>query len=171
MKKLIIPAIVSLVMLGSCEKKEAIEHSEHTAQTEQNNASDHDDQHDDDDHDHVAANEQSTKTLAGLQLDNGKKWKTNAEMLPFIQEQERLLDAFDDDRDDHKVLAASLSAANEKLIKSCTMTGKSHDVLHIWLTGHMKNIDLLSKAATKTEADRITDALDDSMDTYHDYFQ
>ena len=44
-------------------------------------------------------------------------------MLPFINEQEKLLDNFDDDKDDYKILAANLNSANEKLIKSCTMKG------------------------------------------------
>jgi len=91
-------------------------------------------------------------------------------MLPFIQEQERLIKAYDSDKGDYKKLATDLNSANEKLIKSCTMTGKSHDVLHVWLTDHMKNIGLLGKAANKAEADQITDALEDSMETYHQYF-
>ncbi len=163
MKKFIIPAIVCIAMLTSCEKKEAVDRSDHT-QNEQTATAEAEDHNDDADH------AEHANSTAGLELDNGNKWKTNTEMVPFIQEQERLLEAFDDDRDDYKVLASNLSAANEKLIKSCTMTGKSHDVLHVWLTDHMKNIDLLSKAANKEEADRITDALDNSLDTYHKYF-
>ncbi len=156
MKRFIIPAIIGIVMLTSCEKKqsETVDHSDH-ATTEQVATENHDDH---------------ANTNVALELDNGNKWKTNAEMLPFIQEQERLLEAYDDDKDDYKVLATNLNAANEQLIKSCTMTGKSHDVLHVWLTDHMKNIDLLAKATTKEEADRITDELDHSMETYHQYF-
>ena len=166
MKKFIIPAIIGIAVLTSCEKKqtEEVDHSEHTAQTEQVATDDHAD------HADHAENAENADTSVALELDNGNKWKTNAEMLPFIQEQERLLEAYDDDKDDYKVLATNLNAANEKLIKSCTMTGKSHDVLHVWLTEHMKNIDLLSKAATKEEADKLTDVLEHSMETYHQYF-
>lgn len=160
MKKFMIPAIIGIAMLTSCDKKQtdAVDHSEHTAQTENAATENHDDHAD------------HADTNVGLVLDNGNKWKTNTEMLPFIQEQERLLDAYDDNKDDYKVLAANLNSANEKLIKSCTMTGKSHDVLHVWLTDHMRNIDLLAKATTKEEADKVTDALEHSMETYHQYF-
>lgn len=169
MKKLFIPAILGIALLTSCEKKqtETVDHSNHEAQTEQVTESSEAAE----DHDDHAEHAEHANTIAGLELDNGNKWKTNTEMVPFIQEQERLLEAFDDDRDDYKVLATNLNAANEKLIKSCTMTGKSHDVLHVWLTDHMKNIDLLSKAPNKAEADKITDALDHSMELYHQYFQ
>ena len=92
-------------------------------------------------------------------------------MLPFINEQEKLLDNFDDDKDDYKILAANLNSANQKLIKSCTMTGKSHEILHVWLTDHMKNIDLLANAKDKIEAEKIIDELEKSMENYHQFFE
>lgn len=166
MKRFFIPAIIGIAMLTSCEKKntETVDHSQHGAQTEQVAAPETAEADEHTNHD------ENADATVKLELDNGKKWKTNAEMLPFINEQEKLLDAYDDDKHDYKVLATNLNAANEKLIKSCTMTGKSHDVLHVWLTDHMKNINLLSKATTKDEADQLTDALDHSMETYHQYF-
>lgn len=162
MKKAILSAFLSLAVVVSCEKKQE-EHAEHmtTEQTTVDDHSEHADEAKADDHADANAN---------LELDNGKKWKTNPEMLPFIQEQEKLIKAYDSDTGDYKKLAADLNSANEKLIKSCTMTGKPHDVLHVWLTDHMKNIDLLGKAVNKEEADHISDALEDSMETYHQYF-
>ena len=161
MKKLIVCACLSVALIVSCDKKQD-EHAEHTA-TEQNVSNNHE-------HAEEAQSDGHANTVAGLELNNGKKWKTNTEMLPFIQEQEKLINAFDSDTGDYKKLAEDLSYANDRLIKSCTMTGKSHDVLHVWLSSHMKNIDLLGKAANREEADQITDALEESMETYHHYF-
>ncbi len=160
MRKLIIPVIMGVGILTSCDKKQTdtVDHSEHTTH-EHIAVEDHDDHAD------------HADTSVGLVLDNGNKWKTNPEMLPFIQEQERLLENYANDKDDYRVLASDLNSANEKLIKSCTMTGKSHDVLHVWLTDHMRNIDLLAKATTKEEADKVTDALEHSIETYHQYFE
>ena len=162
MKKLIVPAILGIAILNSCEKKQnesvVTENATKTEQVAEN-------------HDEHATQDEHSAESTKLELDNGKKWKTNAEMLPFIKEQEKLLENFDDDKDDYKVLAAHLSSANEKLIKSCTMTGKPHDALHVWLTDHMKNIDLLAKAPNKQEAEKTIDVLEHSMETYHTFFE
>ena len=162
MKRFIIPAIIGTAMLISCEKK--VEHSDHAdhATTEQTSSENHNEH---------ATNEDHSAAAIKLELDNGKKWKTNPEMLPFINEQEKLLDNFDDDKDDYKILAANLNSANQKLIKSCTMTGKSHEILHVWLTDHMKNIDLLANAKDKIEAEKIIDELEKSMENYHQFFE
>ncbi len=163
MKRILLSAIFGLAILTACEKKQhdTVETTETTAQNDHAEHAEAANSTNADEHADVSAN---------LELDNGKKWKTNTEMLPFIQEQERLIKAYDSDNGDYKKLAADLNSANEKLIKSCTMTGKSHDVLHVWLTDHMKNIDLLGNAVNKEEADQISDALEDSMETYHQYF-
>lgn len=160
MKRLLLPALVGLAILTACEKtqKETVDQTS-TMQTEQTST------------EMAPTPDEHMEGMANMELDNGKKWKTNAEMLPFINEQEKLLKAFDDEKDDYKVLAAKMNAANEKLIKSCTMKGKSHDVLHLWLTDHMKNIDLLSKATTQQEAEKIAESLEHSMETYHQYFE
>lgn len=162
MKKTLLSALLGLAIVISCEKKqETTENQDHTNHTE-NVAGETEAEATHDDHADASAN---------LELNNGKKWKTNTEMLPYIQKQEQLIDAYDDETGDYKKLAADLSTANDQLIKSCTMTGKSHDVLHVWLTDHMKKIDLLAKAATQKEAEKIAESLEHSMESYHQYFE
>ena len=166
MKKTLLSALLGLAIVISCEKKqettESQDHTNHTENVAAETAADVPAKATHDDHADASAN---------LELDNGKKWKTNTEMLPYIQKQEQLIDAYDDETGDYKKLAADLSTANDQLIKSCTMTGKSHDVLHVWLTDHMKNIDLLAKAATPQEAEKIAESLEHSMESYHRYFE
>lgn len=161
MKKSILAALLGLAIIISCEQKhsttETEDHADHTGHV----VTDIGTQASDDDH---------ADTSATLELDNGKKWTTNPEMLPYINEQKQLIDKFDSDQGDYKKLATNLDAANQNLIKSCTMKGKSHDVLHVWLTAHMKNIDELGKATTPQEAERIVDQLEDSMEAYNKYF-
>ena len=162
MKRLLLSAIFGLAILTACEKKQDTVINNETALTDDH--SNHADEMD------ATVTDEHADTSAKLELDNGKKWKTNTEMLPFILEQERLIKAYDSDTGDFSKLAADLDAANTNLIKSCTMTGKSHDMLHVWLTDHMKNIDLLSKTTNREEAEKITDRLEDSMENYHQYF-
>ena len=162
MKKTLLSALLGLAIVISCEKKqETTENQDHTNHIE-NIAAETEAESTHKDHADASAN---------LELNNGKKWKTNTEMLPYIQKQEQLIDAYDDETGDYKKLAADLSTANDQLIKSCTMTGKSHDVLHVWLTDHMKKIDLLTKAATQKEAEKIAESLEHSMESYHQYFE
>ena len=149
MKKVILSALLGLAIVVSCEKKQE-NHAEHMT-TEQTAADDHAE------HAQEATADDHADASANLELDNGKKWKTNTEMLPFIQEQEKLIDAYDSDTGDYKKLAADLNSANEKLIKSCTMTGKSHDVLHVWLTNHMNTIQQLAKTENKEEAKQLSE--------------
>lgn len=160
MKKFILPALLGLAIVTGCKKneKETVGHAppmqtEHTS-TEM-----------------APTQDEHMEGMANMELDNGKKWKTNTEMLPFIQQQEKLLEAYDSDKGDYKKLAAYLNSANEKLIKSCTMTGRSHDVLHVWLTEHMRKIDRLSKTTNREEAEKLTEDLRHSMETYHHYFE
>lgn len=166
MKKTLLSALLGLAIVISCEKKqETTENQDHTNHTENVAAETEAEAPAEATHDDHA------DASANLELNNGKKWKTNTEMLPYIQKQEQLIDAYDDETGDYKKLAADLSAANDQLIKSCTMTGKSHDVLHVWLTDHMKKINLLAKAATQKEAEKIAEALEHSMESYHQYFE
>lgn len=153
--------LMASAVLTSCEKSTEKMADQITARTHKEKVATDD---------HEKAGEHGD-AAASLELNNGKKWETNAGMQPYIIEQEKLIEGYASEKGDYKTLAANLHAANEKLIKSCTMTGKSHDILHIWLTGHLKNIDLLGKTDSDEEADRLVGELEHSMATYHEYFE
>ena len=104
-----------------------------------------------------------------IALDNGQKWKVNTEMTPFILGGERILNQYSNGN--HKELAEQLKDENKKLIKSCTMNGKSHDELHKWLHPHMQLIEALGKADDDEKANEIIKQLKKSFQTYHAYFQ
>ncbi len=161
MKKLILAAILSFAIVISCEKKQE-EHAEHatTEQTASENQANHDDQEKSDEH------EEGVK----LELNNGEKWTMNAEMKPFISEMETQINAFKPETDDYKTLGNSLNSTNENLIKSCTIKGTPHEVLHAWLMPHMEKIEKLNKASNKEDANKIVAELKESMVKYHEFF-
>lgn len=163
MKKLFLSAILGLAIVVSCEKKqeEHVEH-EHNA-TEQTTMDEHASQ---DEHATAEEHDESVK----LDLNNGEKWRVNNEMKPHIAEMETQLKAYKPESGDYKMLGTNLSAANDNLVKSCTMTGTPHDVLHAWLAPHMKEIDKLKKAENREDANRTVSELKHSMETYHTYF-
>ena len=163
MKKAILSALFALSIVISCEKKaetvtdenavsnkEQTSHDEHSAATEEKS----------DDHD----------ASAELTLDNGKKWAVNEEMKPYVAEMEDALVQYKPENGDYKMLATNIIAANDNLVKSCTMTGKSHDVLHVWLTDHIQDLKKLQNAPNRNEANETVNELKESMDEYHEYF-
>src|SRR5690606_12989550 len=78
MKKSILATLLGLAVVISCEQKhsttETEDHADHTGHV----VADTETQASDDDH---------ADPSAALELDNGKKWTTNPEMLPYINEQ------------------------------------------------------------------------------------
>ena len=163
MKKIILSAILGLAIVISCEKKQEENVTKDATKTEQTvseeNAT-HEDEEKSDDH----------KEAVKLELNNGAKWVVNNEMKPFVTETETLLNAYNSETGDYKMLATNLNATNEKLVKSCTMTGVPHDNLHVWLAPHMKEIEKLQKAENREDANKIVGELKESMDKYHQYF-
>ena len=164
MKKILLSAILGLAIVMSCEKKQetVTDQNNSMASTEQNVS----EEHATEDHEKSDDHEEGVK----LELNNGEKWPVNNEMKPFITETESQLNAYKPETGDYKMLATNLSATNDNLVKSCTMTGKSHDVLHAWLAPHMKEIEKLKNAEDREHANKIVGELKESMEKYHQYF-
>ncbi|HRO07926.1 MAG TPA: hypothetical protein PK047_03610 [Saprospiraceae bacterium] len=110
--------------------------------------------------------------IGQIELDNGKKWTVNDEMKPFIAEGEKLVDNYIQSGDDDYIkLAEALKIQNDNLIKSCTMTGKSHDELHKWLEPHQKLIEMIKNLPEKEMAGKVITRLKSSYEIYHSNFQ
>lgn len=106
-----------------------------------------------------------------IALNNGEKWAVNDEMKPFIESGENYLnDYVAEGKEDNGELADQLKEENDELIKSCTMTGKSHDELHKWLHPHLELVKALKDADNKEDAEKIVGELKESFNTYHQYF-
>jgi hypothetical protein len=92
-------------------------------------------------------------------------------MKPHLEAAEKRLIAYRDNTEtDYETLAEELKGYNDLLISSCTMGGKSHDQLHLWLHPHIKLVKALSEAKNEKEADSIIAELETSFETYHKYF-
>lgn len=113
----------------------------------------------------------STHQESNINLNNGEKWKVNAEMKPHIEKGNELLTVFISNKDkDYQKLAQDLKTQNNSLIQSCTMKGESHDQLHKWLHPHIELIEKLSTAHSTSEAEDIISQLEKSFNTYQNYF-
>lgn len=123
----------------------------------------------------VSHKEDSASTAAtemDIELNNGEKWKVNEQMLPFIKASEQLLADFQkDSNNDFKKLATDLKSNNNELIASCTMTGKSHDVLHQWLHPHLGLVQALEQAESEADAKEMVEKLKHSFQLFNTFFQ
>lgn len=112
-----------------------------------------------------------TSSTSPLYLDNGKPWKINSEMKPYLSVSEEKLKAYIESEDtDYKSMSEVLNEENKKLIKSCTMTGESHDVLHEWLAPHLELTAALKNAENQKQAEEVIQKLNNSFKEFHKYF-
>ncbi|WP_017258286.1 hypothetical protein [Pedobacter arcticus] len=106
-----------------------------------------------------------------IQLNHGEKWVVNNEMKPFVLEGENLVNGYLENNDtDHKILAEEIKAQNSMLVKSCTMKGESHEALHKWLHPHLELVKTLKTETDKAKASEIILQLQQSYQTYRQYF-
>lgn len=115
---------------------------------------------------HETNAEENTNQLV---LNEGKKWKVNEEMMPFILESEQLVLEFNDG--DYLVLADNLMELNNNLIKSCTMEGPSHDELHKWLHPHIELLKKLKAQEDQVNSLKVIGEINDSFVVFHEYFE
>lgn len=111
---------------------------------------------------------------AELTLNNGKKWKVNAEMIPYINEGDSLINDFiEQKRDDYQVLGMSLSVVNSNLVASCTLPGDdpNHIALHKWLKPHLKKTKALKTFISDAISAQAFNQVVESYKTFHTYFE
>jgi|SRR5690554_1497775 len=106
-----------------------------------------------------------------LMLNDGERWKVNAEMIPHVQAAEDALKVYvEDGNTDYKTLAENLKMNNNALISSCTMTGESHEQLHHWLHPHLELVTKLEVAENQEDANKAIAEIQASFNKYHNYF-
>lgn len=158
MKKLFVLAISAFFTLNACKKTESTS-SEHAHEAAMSHPQD------------SLQEPEINAQMATLELNGTDRWETNPEMLPFIQKQETLLADFNASEKSYSQLGKEMIEANEELIKSCTMDGRSHEILHVWLTEHMHALEALAGSTDKEQGENALHSLKTSMSTYHKYFK
>lgn len=114
--------------------------------------------------------EQRTKEKSlGISLNNGEKWKVNEEMLPHIEKSETVFESFEGE--DYSQLSKDMMVHTNNLIQSCTMDGASHDELHKWLHPHLELIKSLETVSPEKAEQEIIPAIEQSFNTFHNYFK
>lgn len=108
------------------------------------------------------------ETAGKVQLDNGKKWKANAETITGINNMSSLVQNGIAGKIEASKLYDSLQAEFKTIFDKCTMTGESHNQLHNYLLPLKGRIDKLKAGNSEME---ILEELQEHLLTFKNYFE
>ncbi|MBK7232955.1 MAG: hypothetical protein IPH93_12015 [Saprospiraceae bacterium] len=115
---------------------------------------------------------QHNEESEAIELNNGEKWKVDANMITHIRNMENDVISFAKvDQKDYKSLSEKLQSNIDLLTSNCTMKGKAHDELHKWLLPYIDMVKELSEAKDETEAEEQFQKVENSFITFNQYFQ
>lgn len=103
-------------------------------------------------------------------LNEGQKWKVDADMLAIIRSMESEINNYTDTID-FEQLSLLLSQGVDSLTTNCTMTGQAHDELHKWLLPYIDLVNETKKASKKEEQTEVMEKLRTSFGTFNMYFE
>ena len=115
---------------------------------------------------------QHNAEIQTIELNNGEKWKVDANMITHIRNMENDVISFAKvEQKDYKSLSEKLQSNIDLLTSNCTMKGKAHDELHKWLLPYIDLVKELSEANNETEAEKQFENIQNSFTTFNQYFQ
>lgn len=107
-----------------------------------------------------------------IELDSGAKWEANLETNEGVEKMLKLVEASDPTSvEDYHSLASELNEENNYVIKKCTMTGPSHDNLHVFLHPLIEKIAALGEVSSTEKGAKITAGIKKNLEGYYDYFK
>ncbi|MDP4581623.1 MAG: hypothetical protein NWS66_11860 [Saprospiraceae bacterium] len=115
---------------------------------------------------------QHNDEMQTIELNNGEKWKVDANMITHIRNTENDIISFSTiEQKDHKSLVEKLQSNIDLLTSNCTIKGKAHDELHKWLLPYIDLVKEPSEAKDETEAAKEFEIIQTSFTTFNQYFQ
>ena len=110
--------------------------------------------------------------VAEMALNNGAKWEANLETTSGVANMAKLIgETKTISVEDYRNLGDSLNNVKNTLVKECTMTGASHDNLHIFLHPLIQKIELLQKTGSAETGAQIKESITGHLNAYYIYFE
>ena len=121
---------------------------------------------------HQTAKEEPAAALA-LSLDNGKKWPTDEHTRQTAARMVARIGSTADihSRQDALDLAADLDKELETLIAGCTMSGKAHDQLHVFLVALFPKVAALKEQTALEELAQTRGEIGSLFSAYEKHFE
>ena len=153
MKKITISLTVIILFLFSCGNTSNKNSKEHT-QTVTHEEHQHNDE------------------IQIIELNNGEKWKVDANMITHIRNMENDVISFAKvEQKDYNSLSVKLQSNIDLLTSNCTMKGKAHDELHKWLLPYIDLVKELSESKDENETDKQFQKIENAFKTFNQYFK
>ena len=112
-----------------------------------------------------------TDTLQ-FKLNSGNKWLANSETHQGVKQMEAIISRFDQsNHTDYQELGISLSKQTSYIIKNCTMTGESHDQLHVVLLPMLDQISILRESDNVAVSKNALRELKALITAYYEHFK
>ncbi len=107
-----------------------------------------------------------------IQLNQGQKWKVDAEMLSIIRAMENDVASFKgSELAEYNSLSEKLKKNIDLLTSNCTMKGQAHDELHKWLLPYIDLVNAFSEAKGGADSEKLFQDVKNSFVTFNQYFQ
>ncbi|MCX7549103.1 hypothetical protein OS188_14190 [Xanthomarina sp. F1114] len=166
MKKTILSFAMLAFILSSCNNKKEEAATEQTIQepVEVVSHENHDTHH--------ASSALNNDWMNEIQMDNGSQWEANIETTDGVNDMLKLIsESKTETVEDYLGLANKLNERKNTLVKECTMTGPSHDNLHVFLHPLIEKIDVLLETKTTEEGATALKSIEDNLNAYTTYFK
>lgn len=106
-----------------------------------------------------------------LTFNNGHKWGVNAETEQGVKNMDSLIKEFEASGfKNFKTLGDNLFKETGYIIKNCTMTGESHDQLHVVLVPMLDEISILRASQSAAQNQRAFTNLQELIQAYFKHF-
>ena len=106
-----------------------------------------------------------------LVLNDGKKWKLDEATRKNIDTIRKTVQAVSlSEKKDYAKAAADLENDANRLVSQCRMSGKDHDMLHLWLESFLSDLKQLKVSSAK-EQPVAFERIESLMKEFGDYFE
>jgi hypothetical protein len=109
--------------------------------------------------------------VAEMTLNNGTKWEANLETTTGVADMAKLIgETKTISVEDYRILGNRLNDLKNSLVMECTMTGASHDNLHVFLHPLIQKIELLKKTGSEETGAKIEENIIGHLKADYIYF-
>lgn len=105
-----------------------------------------------------------------LVLDDGKKWKLDEATRNNIDSIKKTVHSASSQQKDYAKVATDLESDVNRLVSQCRMSGRDHDMLHLWLENFLTDLKEL-KTASKEEQPIAFAKIETLLKEFGDYFE
>lgn len=166
MKKTLLSMAMLVFILSSCNNKKE------SHAMEQNNQKKIEVVSHENNETHEASSVLNNNWMNEIQIDNGSKWEANIETTDGVNDMLKLISETKTETiEDYLSLADKLNIRKNTLVKECTMTGPSHDNLHVFLHPLIEKIDLLLDTKNTKKGAEVLKSITDNLNAYNSFFK